>query len=77
MHGAEYRIEEITLTDSRPEDTQIVEQLNAFATDGWRVSAIDLANHPAWSTRRVVVLLERLPITAATEGRQPVGVTGA
>jgi hypothetical protein len=77
MHGAEYQIEEITLTDSRPDATQIVVRLNAFAPDGWRVSAIDLANHPAWTSRRVVVLLERLPVADATGARRAVGVAGA
>lgn len=77
MQRAEYRIEEIKLTDVGAEAAQIVEHLNGFAMDGWRVSAIDLANHPSWATRRVVVLLERTPVTASVEARQPVGVAGA
>ncbi len=77
MERAEYKIEEIKLTDDRPEAAQIVEHLNGFATDGWHVSAIDLASHPSWASRRVVVLLERIPVTASTAARQPVGVAGA
>lgn len=77
MQRAEYRIEEISLTGDREDAKQIVEHLNGFGADGWHVSAIDLANHPSWASRRVVVLLERIPVTASIEARQPAGVAGA
>ncbi len=77
MQRTEYRIEEVKLTGGRPDAEQLVEHLNRFGADGWRVSAIDLANHPSWASRSAVVLLERVLATTSTEARQTVGVAGS
>jgi hypothetical protein len=38
---------------------QLVEHLNAFANDGWRVVSVDLMAHASFQTKSLPVLLER------------------
>ena len=76
MQQMEYRMEEVTLGNGRPYAEQIVARLNDLGRDGWHVTGIDLADHPAWSRRIVPVLLERAAPVAAATGRQAVGVAG-
>jgi hypothetical protein len=56
----EYRVEQIQWKDE-PESRldQLVEQLNVFAKDGWRVVSVDLAAHSSFETKALPVLLER------------------
>jgi hypothetical protein len=77
MQQLEYRMEEIALKDGTPDADQIVDRLNAFGKQGWRVSSIDLTSHPSFAKRHVVVLLERAPVAAPVETRQPAAVAGA
>jgi hypothetical protein len=55
----EYRIEMISFEgkDNRPEF--LVQRLNEFGKDGWRVVTVDLTPHPAFKTGPLPVLLER------------------
>lgn len=60
MGRVEYKVEKIQLKDE-PESRldQLVEQLNMFANDGWRVVSVDLMAHSSFETKSLPVLLER------------------
>lgn len=62
MSPIEYRIEHVELDDAahaKPIETQLVEQFNAWAREGWRVANVDLTVHPTYGPRARTVLLER------------------
>ncbi len=56
----EYKVEQVHWKDE-PEARldQLVEHLNVFAKDGWRVVAVDLMAHASFATKTLPVLLER------------------
>ena len=60
MGRVEYKVEKVQWKDE-PESRldQLVEQLNVFARDGWRVVSVDLMAHPEFETKALPVLLER------------------
>ena len=60
MARVEYKVEMVQCQDE-PETRldQLVEHLNAFARDGWRVASVDLMAHAEFSTKVLPVLLER------------------
>lgn len=60
MGRVEYKIEQVHWKDE-PESrlAQLVEHLNAFAQDGWRVVSVDLMAHGSFETKSLPVLLER------------------
>jgi hypothetical protein len=60
MGRVEYKVEQVQWKDE-PESRldQLVEHLNAFARDGWRVVSVDLMAHNAFATKTLPVLLER------------------
>jgi hypothetical protein len=60
MARVEYKVEKVQWKDE-PESRldQLVEQLNVFAKDGWRVVSVDLMAHSAFETKSLPVLLER------------------
>ena len=60
MGRVEYRVEKVQWKDE--DETrleQLVEQLNEFAKDGWRVVSVDLTPHASFGAGRLPVLLER------------------
>jgi hypothetical protein len=60
MGRVEYKVEQVQWRDE-PESRldQLVEHLNEFAKDGWRVVSVDLMAHNAFATKTLPVLLER------------------
>jgi hypothetical protein len=60
MARMEYKVEQVNWRDE-PESRldQLVEHLNEFAKDGWRVVTVDLMAHNAFATKTLPVLLER------------------
>ncbi|HEX7496491.1 MAG TPA: DUF4177 domain-containing protein [Candidatus Limnocylindrales bacterium] len=60
MGRVEYKVEQIHWKDD-PESRldQLVEELNMFAKDGWRVVSVDLTAHSSFETKSLPVLLER------------------
>ncbi len=60
MGRVEYKVEMVQWKDE-PESRldQLVERLNEFAKDGWRVVSVDLMAHAAFQTKALPVLLER------------------
>jgi hypothetical protein len=56
----EYKVEQINWKDE-PESRldQLVEELNMFAKDGWRVVSVDLMAHSSFEAKALPVLLER------------------
>jgi Domain of unknown function (DUF4177) len=58
--AVEYKVEQVHWKDE-PESrlAQLVEHLNAFAKDGWRVASVDLTSHSSFETKALPVLLER------------------
>lgn len=60
MGRVEYKVENVEWKDE-PESRldQLVEQLNMFAKDGWRVVSVDLMAHSSFETKALPVLLER------------------
>jgi hypothetical protein len=60
MARVEYKVEMVHWQDE-PETRldQLVEHLNAFAKDGWRVASVDLTAHAEFATKVLPVLLER------------------
>jgi hypothetical protein len=62
MGQFEYRIEYVqadTDRDAGPINVQLVERLNGWARDGWRVVNVDLNPRPQFGPRSRPVLLER------------------
>lgn len=62
MNNVEYKIERIGFDNAehaKSVDAQLVERLNAWAKEGWRVSNIDMTPHPMFGPRSREVLLER------------------
>ncbi|HEY1169515.1 MAG TPA: hypothetical protein VGE81_11150 [Candidatus Limnocylindrales bacterium] len=60
MGRVEYKVEQVHWKDE-PETrlNQLVEHLNAFAKDGWRVVSVDLMAHGSFETKTLPVLLMR------------------
>lgn len=60
MGRVEYKVEQVHWKDE-PETrlNQLVEHLNAFAKDGWRVVSVDLMAHGSFETKTLPVLLVR------------------
>ena len=60
MGRVEYKLEQVHWKDE-PETrlAQLVENLNVFAKDGWRVVSVDLMAHSSFETKTLPVLLER------------------
>jgi hypothetical protein len=60
MARVEYKVEMVHWQDE-PETRldQLVDHLNVFAKDGWRVVSVDLMAHAAFATKMLPVLLER------------------
>jgi hypothetical protein len=60
MSLVEYKVEQIHWMDE-PESRldQLVELLNGFAKDGWRVASADLTAHSSFAVKSMPVLLER------------------
>ena len=60
MGRVEYKVEQVHWKDE-PETRldQLVEILNGFARDGWRVVSVDLMAHSSFETKTLPVLLER------------------
>ena len=60
MGRVEYKVEQVHWKDE-PETrlAQLVENLNVFAKDGWRVVSVDLMAHGSFGTKTLPVLLER------------------
>jgi hypothetical protein len=60
MGRVEYKVEMVHWKDE-PESrlNQLVEHLNEFAKDGWRVVSVDLMAHGSFETKALPVLLER------------------
>ena len=75
MQKTEYQMVDIILTDEGSFGEQIVARLNELGQEGWQVSGINLADHPAWADRTVHVLLERVvqPAETRTTERELVG----
>ncbi|QEN87739.1 hypothetical protein FZC33_16075 [Labrys sp. KNU-23] len=55
----EYRLEKIHVADRADRSAHIVQRLNEYAAEGWRVVSIDLRIHPAFAVEDLPVLLER------------------
>ena len=60
MGRVEYKVEQVYWKDE-PETRldQLVEILNGFAKEGWRVVSVDLLAHAEFGTKSLPVLLER------------------
>ena len=60
MGRVEYKVEQVYWKDE-PETrlAQLVEILNGFAKEGWRVVSVDLLAHAEFGTKSLPVLLER------------------
>jgi hypothetical protein len=60
MGRMEYRVEQVEWKDE-PESRleQLVDRLNEFAKDGWRVASVDLTVHSSFEVKTLPVLLER------------------
>jgi hypothetical protein len=60
MGRVEYKVEQVHWKDE-PETRldQLVEILNGFAKDGWRIVSVDLMAHSSFETKTLPVLLER------------------
>jgi hypothetical protein len=60
MGRGEYKVEQVHWKDE-PETrlAQLVEILNGFAQEGWRVVSVDLMAHAEFGTKALPVLLER------------------
>lgn len=55
----EYRLEKIHIDGQADRFATIVERLNEYAAQGWRVVSIDLRAHPSFTAEDLPVLLER------------------
>lgn len=62
MSNVEYRVEYIHF-DSKPDaasqSSQLIEKLNEWGREGWRVANVDLTPHPWYGPPTRPVLLER------------------
>jgi hypothetical protein len=60
MGHMEYKVEQVSWPEEHETRLeQLVERLNEFAKDGWRVVSVDLTPHPSYEVRTLPVLLER------------------
>jgi hypothetical protein len=60
MAVVEYKVEQVHWKDEPGTRlAQLVEHLNVFAKDGWRVVSVDLMAHGSFETKSLPVLLER------------------
>ncbi len=62
MNPYEYRVEQVHFTNAPHAgsyEAQLVEQLNAWGREGWRVSNVEMETHPTYGPRARTVLLER------------------
>ncbi len=60
MGRVEYKVEKVQWKDE--DETrleQLVEKLNEYARDGWRVASVDLTPHASFGAGMLPVLLER------------------
>jgi hypothetical protein len=55
----EYRLEMIHFTEGEDHALYLVNCLNEFANQGWRVVSVDLSPHPSFVAAPLPVLLER------------------
>jgi hypothetical protein len=55
----EYRVEMVTFGDVENRLEYLVQRLNEFGKNGWRVVSVDLTAHPAFEIGPLPVLLER------------------
>jgi hypothetical protein len=55
----EYRMEMIHFKDQGSRTDFLVQRLNEFGKEGWRVASVDLTPHPAFAAGSLPVLLER------------------
>ena len=60
MGRVEYKVEQVHWKDE-PETrlAQLVEILNGFAKEGWRVVSVDLMAHAEFEAKSLPILLER------------------
>jgi hypothetical protein len=60
MGHVEYKVEQIQWHGEHETRLQeLVERLNEFAKDGWRVASVDLTPGPSFGAKTLPVLLER------------------
>jgi hypothetical protein len=60
MGHMEYKVEQVSWPEEHETRLQqLVERLNEFAKDGWRVVSVDLTPHASYEVRTLPVLLER------------------
>ena len=60
MDRVEYKIEQVHWKDeSESRLDELVEHLNEFAKDGWRVVSVDLMAHASFAVKTLPVLLKR------------------
>jgi hypothetical protein len=60
MGRLEYKVEQVHWTDDlESRNDQLIEQLNAFAKQGWRVVSVDLTVHASFEAKPLPVLLVR------------------
>jgi hypothetical protein len=60
MGRMEYKVEHVQWQDEAESRLdQLVERLNEFAKDGWRVVSVDLTAHSSFEAKALPVLLER------------------
>ena len=60
MGRVEYKVEQVAWhEDHETRLAQLVERLNEFGKDGWRVASVDLTPQPSFAAKTLPVLLER------------------
>ncbi len=70
MSTVEYRVEYIHFDnepDAASQSSQLVEKLNEWGREGWRVANVDLTPHPWYGPPTRPVLLERDTPAEATD----------
>jgi len=60
MGHMEYKVEQVSWPEEHETRLQqLVERLNEFAKDGWRVASVDLTPQPSYGAKTLPILLER------------------
>ncbi|MBW4628123.1 MAG: hypothetical protein KME49_22070 [Brasilonema octagenarum HA4186-MV1] len=59
MKRFEYRIEQVIFDKTESRDQQLVDLLNYFGQEGWRVSSLVVEPRIAMNENKIKVLLER------------------